>query len=195
VFERIFDENVAVVHRFCQLRNGVSAENDDLVSVVFLEAWRTRAAAFEVEGSLRPWLLGIARNVCRSRFRSLRRHRTALTRLAAFTDDQPDHASSVAESVDNERQARRLTAALDSLTTREREVVLLVLVEGLSLLAAAQLLHMPLGTVKSTLARGRTRMQRVLQSSDSTDPGPGNGHHPYERGAPAPGERTGSPWR
>src|SRR4051812_42638840 len=106
-FEELFTDHAAAVHRFCTYRIGSTGESQDLMSIVFFEAWARRAAAFEVEGSFRPWLLGIARNVCRSRFRSQRRHRAALARFTAVPESQPDHAAEVADTVDSQRQARR----------------------------------------------------------------------------------------
>jgi len=189
VFEALYIEHARAVHRFCVARSGHPEDAEDLMSVVFLVAWSKRTGAFLVDGSLLPWLLGIARNVSRTRWRSLRRHRAALARVAAFTSNEPDHAADVAESVDRQRRSQQITAAMASLTPRERDVVLLCLVEGLTPPAAAEVLHIPVGTVKSTLARGRARMRRVIRSGESSDPADRSGHYVSEWDLPASGSR------
>jgi RNA polymerase sigma-70 factor (ECF subfamily) len=54
-----------------------------------------------VDGSLRPWLYGIATNVLRNASRSRRRHSAALQRYRASSDEMlhPDHADAVATAV------------------------------------------------------------------------------------------------
>jgi hypothetical protein len=69
---------------------------EDLTSLVFLEAWRTRHRAFLVQGSLRPWLLGIAANVVSTSRRSLHRHRAALARFAGSAEVGDDDVAVVA---------------------------------------------------------------------------------------------------
>jgi hypothetical protein len=69
-----------------------------------------------------------------------------------------------------------LAAALDRLPRREREAVELCLVQELPLAAAAAALGVPVGTMKSRLARGREQLQRLLRSSDVSEPSPVIGH-------------------
>lgn len=191
-FDSLFLDHANTVYRYCCLRTGFH-EGEDLMSVVFLEAWAHRHRAFLVEDSILPWLLGIARNVCRMRSRSLRRHRGALAQLVTLAADEPDPADDVAERLDRCAMAQRLSWALGELTRRERDVVLMCLIEGLSPAAAAQALGVPVGTVKSTLARARSRMQKQLRwTGEHTDPSDLNGNVTSEQTIPAPGLRIGT---
>ena len=72
---RVFDE------AYARLASVDDAE--DVVAVVFLEAWRDRARVRFVDGSLLPWLLGITSRVLRHRDRSTRRWRRLLAALPA----------------------------------------------------------------------------------------------------------------
>jgi RNA polymerase sigma-70 factor (ECF subfamily) len=168
-FGVLYDRYVQDVFRFVLRRCGDASQAEDLVSVVFLEAWRGRVRLVAVEGSARPWLLGVGVNVLRNAGRSRRRHAAALARYAADPlADAPtdDPADAVASRVDAHSAAHRVTSGLARLSRREREVAELCLLEGISVAAAAQLLAIPEGTVKSRLASARRQLQRLLQTSD-----------------------------
>jgi RNA polymerase sigma-70 factor (ECF subfamily) len=188
-----YDAFAPDVYRFCWRRAeqdpGCSAE--DLLSVVFLEAWGARRRAVAVDGSMRPWLLGVANNVVRNQRRSLRRHRAALARLPA-QQAAPGHDDEVAARVDDAAALARTMRALASLSHKEREVIELCGVEGLDTATVARLLRVPHGTVKSRLARARARLAALSRPGDTTDPPAVGGHEPGGRlsGAPALGGAT-----
>jgi DNA-directed RNA polymerase specialized sigma24 family protein len=75
-FAGMYDAHAADLLRYLWRRCGDCAQAEDLLSVVFLEAWRRRAA-LRPGAATRPWLYGIATNVLRNHRRSLRRHRAA----------------------------------------------------------------------------------------------------------------------
>ena len=58
---------------------------------------------------------------------------------------------------------RDLAIALDQLSLEQREVVLLVGLEGLTYRESAEILDVPLGTVMSRLARGRERLRNLME--------------------------------
>src|SRR6476469_9521428 len=69
----LFDRHVDAVYTYCFRRTASWHLAEDATSTVFLELWRGRSRIQEHDGSALPWLYGIARNVCRSNDRSLRR--------------------------------------------------------------------------------------------------------------------------
>jgi RNA polymerase sigma factor (sigma-70 family) len=187
-----FDAHAQEVFRFCACRCQDRDLAEDLMSVVFLEAWRARDRAVLVDGSLRPWLYGIATNVLRNSARSARRHRAAMDRYRRLGPprEMPDHAEDVAVSADAARDAAAVDAAFDRLSRKDRDVADLCLREGLSATAAAGALGLPVGTVKSRLAHARAHLQGVLRPGEpggTTDPVGMGGHEQDERpvGAPA----------
>lgn len=194
-FGALFDLHAVAVHRYCVHRCDNAAEVEDLTSVVFLEAWRTRTRAVVVDGSLRPWLFGIARNVVRNANRSRRRYAAALERLHALPlPAEADDGLGVAEAA----ELRPVLAhAIARLTDKQRDVVELCLVEQLSPAAAASVLGIPKGTVKSRLADARARLRALLRPgelAELTDPDGVSGHQPGERQEGAPAGRAAAAW-
>lgn len=186
-----FDAHAQDVFRYCARRCDDRALAEDLMSVVFLEAWRSRDRAVVVDGTLRPWLLGIAANVVRNSRRSTRRHAAALDRYRASSGDlvEPDHADAAVDAADAAQTRREIDAALALLSRKDRQVADLCLVEGLSPAQAAVALALPVGTVKSRLAHARDRLREVLRPGESVlriDPQAATGHEQDEHPIGAP---------
>jgi DNA-directed RNA polymerase specialized sigma24 family protein len=75
-FVGMYDVHAAELLRYLWWRCGDRTQAEDLLSVVFLEAWR-RGGVLRPTATPRPWLYGIATNVLRNHLRSVRRHRAA----------------------------------------------------------------------------------------------------------------------
>ncbi len=119
---------------------------DDLTQETFLRAFRA-LPAFEGRSSVRTWLLGIARRACADHLRAVVRRRRLDARLAAqaWTDGPaPD-------------PAQRLGAAdlLRALSEERRTAFVLTQVLGLSYAEAAAVEDVPVGTIRSRVARAR----------------------------------------
>ncbi|MFD0900265.1 RNA polymerase sigma factor [Actinomadura sediminis] len=159
-FAVLFDRHARTVYNYCFRRTASWSEAEDLTSVVFLETWRRRAQVDPPSDSLLPWLYGVATNVLNNHRRSLRRHRDALARIPAPVSP-PDGADEAAARLDAERRMREVTAAIRKLPRRQREVLVLCAWEGLDYAEAAAALGVPIGTVRSRLARARARLRDV----------------------------------
>jgi RNA polymerase sigma factor (sigma-70 family) len=157
-FGVLFDRHGEAVRTFCARRTGSLDAADDLVSIVFLEAWRRRDDVELVDGNALPWLYGIARLTIRHRWRTALRHRRALGRLASAAA-VPDHADEVAGRLDDERHLARLQAAFQRLGAADRDVLTLCVWQGLSYAEAAVALDVAVGTVRSRLSRARRRLE------------------------------------
>lgn len=141
----------AKVRRFLdRLLRGEGA--DDLAQEVFIKAWRM-APRWREEGAYGAWLMRIAWNtfLAYQKGQGRRLHRET----AAY---DPDPLPS-----DNADQAIDLKRALAGLSERERAAALLCFGEGCSHAEAAAILELPLGTVKSLVARARTRIVAYLE--------------------------------
>jgi RNA polymerase sigma-70 factor (ECF subfamily) len=161
VFALLFERHARAIYNYCFRQTGSWASAEDLVSVVFLEAWRRRRDVSLHQDSALPWLHGVATNVCRNSLRGSRRHRAALRRITEQLSE-PDPAEAVADRVDDERRMRELRAAIGTLPRREQEVLGLVVWSGLDYAAAAAALGVPVGTVRSRLFRARARLSSRL---------------------------------
>jgi RNA polymerase sigma-70 factor (ECF subfamily) len=198
-FADLFRAGAQPVYRWCARSTGPQ-DAEDLLSIVFLEAWRTRDRAFLVEDSLVPWLLGIAANVTRSEHRHRRRHRAAVERFQSAhpaRDTGTDTTEQSLARLDGPLLSDALFSAIASLDSRHAAVAHLCLIESLSPAAAAVVLGLPASTVRSRLATARRRLQRLTQTSGVLDGWLPTGHSLSEGplpGAPARDtERTRTP--
>ena len=155
--------------------------------MIFLEAWRSRDRAVWVEGSILPWLFGIAKNVVRGSRRSLRRYRAALDRFVAMhpADVSDDPFSDVDARLDDRMVGRHVSMAMAQLTPKDREIATVCLLGGNSTARAAEILGIPEGTAKSRLAHARVALRALLRSGESdlrSDPRSPSGHEGDRRG-------------
>lgn len=154
-FGLLFERHGDRILRYVLRRTGEAADAEDLVAVVFLEAWRRRGAVELHQASALPWLYGVAANVVARRHRSRRRHAAALERLALLPPRSPALVERQAEAA---AESARVLDAIGRLPRREREVLVLSVWEGLSHAEIAVALDTTVGTVKSRLSRARTRL-------------------------------------
>ena len=177
-FGILFDRHGERIRSYCARRTGSLEAADDLVSVVFLEAWRRRSDVELIADSALPWLYGIANRTVQRRWRTTARHRRALERLAATDPSAPDHADDVAGRLDDERQVARLHEALRGLRRTDQEILTLCVWQGLDYESAALALDVPVGTVRSRLSRARARLREAV---DAFPPPPGDRPGPLLR--------------
>jgi RNA polymerase sigma-70 factor (ECF subfamily) len=125
---------------------------DDLTQETYLRAFRA-LPSFEGRASARTWLFGIARRVAADHIRATVRRRRLLSQAAANHDAAPlaDPSGSVG--------AAELLARLNP---GQREAFVLTQVLGLSYEEAAQSLDVPIGTIRSRVARARADLVQSL---------------------------------
>jgi len=166
-FGELYERHAQAVYAFCARRTGDLALADDLTSVVFLEAWRRRSSVRLDGRSALPWLLGTAHNVVRNQRRSLRRHRAALLRISADGVSPSGEDEAIAR-VDAQRALSAALEAVGRLPREQQDAVNLVLWSGLSYEDAARTLGIPIGTVRSRIARARTALGTSLATPTIT---------------------------
>lgn len=136
------------------LRDRQKAE--DLVQETFLRLIRQLSQDKPPEHP-KAWLYRVAHNLCRDYWRS-----TGYRTDSIATREVPEQADGDAEVVElYERQEtrRELIAALDSLPEMQREVVMMRFFQDLKLHEIAQVLEIPLGTVKGHLYQGLRKLK------------------------------------
>ncbi|MUN37474.1 RNA polymerase sigma factor [Actinomadura litoris] len=126
---------------------------DDVVQLVFLEVWRSRGR-FDPARGLEPWVLAIARKRAIDQLRAEARH----SRRAVPLDDAA-RVPDAAPAVDTACDVRR---ALADLPAPQRQAIVLAHYGQLTQREIADLLAVPLGTVKARTARGLHRMRDML---------------------------------
>ena len=122
-------------------------------------------------GSLRSWLARIVINACYDELRRKRRQPTLPFELLDADGEEiepdywlPDSSVGLEEQYESTELERAIQKCLSSLPPDYRAVFVLVDVECMSYEEAAEAVHVPIGTVKSRLARARMQMRKALQS-------------------------------
>jgi len=152
------------VTRFARSLTRDDAATDDLVQETFLRAWR-HWDSFTPGSEARAWLFTIARN-------TWRKQAPRDARLVAVEDEalqslaEPEHPlgapDPVLHALSHTDLGAAIRTAIDALPDAFREVVELVEVQQLSYQEAAQVLDVPVGTVRSRLFRARRLLQHAL---------------------------------
>jgi RNA polymerase sigma factor (sigma-70 family) len=157
-FGDLYERHARAVQSYCLWRTADLQSAEDTTASVFLEAWRRRERLTLSTDSAAPLLLGIATNVLRHQWRTQRRHRDALERVRGVGQIPDDLETEAILRVDAIRQIRAGGDAIRALPRREREVLALLAWGELSYGEIAAALGLPIGTVRSRLARARARL-------------------------------------
>jgi len=149
----------------------------DITQDTFIKAYR--GLSKYRDGCFRVWLLRIATNACYDELRV--RRRKQLLPLHAYDPDSEeenpldypvDPALSVEEQVERAELRTTLQHYIDELPVEFRTVLALVDILELDYAEAAKVLNIPIGTVKSRLARARLRMMQRLTEGYTYFPEP-----------------------
>ena len=154
----LFDRHEARL--FVHARRLLTAREDakDAVTIAFVELWRKRATVRLVDGSPLPWLLNTVSYAARNLERSSRRYRTLIARAP-----RPETVEAPSGSDDS-----GVLAALKRLPAREQSVIILTVLEGYPEREVALTLGIPVGTVKSRLARARAKLRDELTALEAS---------------------------
>jgi RNA polymerase sigma-70 factor (ECF subfamily) len=171
-FAAIYERHRTVVYRFARLMSGSDATAEDVTQEVFVTLIHTIVTYEPQRAGLLTYLYGVARNVTRNRLRRDRRFvglETAGSAPSPAADDPHDAASRAQQRV-------LLRRAVLSLPSRYREVIILSDVHGLAYAESARILHVPVGTVRSRLSRGRQLLAARLDAASArVRPSPASG--------------------
>ncbi|MEW2290214.1 RNA polymerase sigma factor [Streptomyces sp. NPDC047841] len=159
-FRELFQEFAQAIHRHALRVSDDWSAAEEVVSLTFLEVWRLRERLEPGDDPVRPWVYGIATNVLHNRRRAVRRHSRAMGRLPA-PDVVRDFSDETVERVDDRRRLAAVKTAVTRLRGGERDVFQLCVWSGLTYGEAADALGVPVGTVRSRLARARKRLQKL----------------------------------
>ena len=156
-------ELTALLPRLRRFAHGLSrnaADADDLVQLTVERALRSRDQ-WQVGTRLDSWLYRIMRNLWIDTVRAS--GRKAMREAPAAEGEQIGHdpRAGIEAAID----LRRIMQAMDRLPDEQREVVALVLIEGVGYREAAEILGLPMGTVSSRLVRGRTALLSLVGES------------------------------
>lgn len=169
-FNEIVARHERAVFAVCMrlLRDRTSAE--DAAQDTFIRAWGALHAFHG--GAVRPWLLRIATNRAYDVLRA-RTRRPAGSLDAESFETEPEWTSQAALGDTPEAHATRselsavLERALDGLPDDQRLAIILSDIQGYAYEEIAEITDVAIGTVKSRISRGRSRLRDLLRENDA----------------------------
>ena len=157
-FEALYDQLASSVYGLIRkvLRNPSQAE--EVTQEVLLEVWRSASRFDPARGGAATWVLTIAHRRAIDRVRA----EEAATAREQRSAQVPADIDEVAETVEASMDAERLRRCLAGLTELQRESITLAYYGGYSYAQVAALLDTALGTIKTRIRDGLTRLRACL---------------------------------
>jgi RNA polymerase sigma-70 factor (ECF subfamily) len=130
---------------------------EEVLQDTLLAVWRS-ADAYAGRSSVRTWLFGIARRQAHNRLRARSPEQVPLDRVAGWADPAPGPAELALAAAHREV----IVEALDQLALQHRAVLALAFAARITHREIAEILGVPVGTVKSRLHHARAALAREL---------------------------------
>lgn len=156
----LFMRHHARVYRFVARQTGSEMMADDIANEVFLELWR-QAPAFQGRSEVSTWLLGIARFKALSALRKRREEAIDEDDAAAI----PDTADTPEVAVMKDDKATALRGMVNALPEEHRTVIDLAYYHSKSVTEIAEILEIPVATVKTRMFYARKKLGEALQAA------------------------------
>ncbi len=147
-FEALFRQYERLVFKNAYLITGAREEAEDVLQEVFVSVWKSRHTFNPDKGKLTTWLYRITVNEC---LRRQRKKRPAPVSLENIDLAETQHVEGQEEVLVNRQEYERLIRAMNSLDSKHRAVLVLRYFNDLSYDEIAQVVGIPLGTVKSRI--------------------------------------------
>ena len=161
-FQALVEAHQAAVFGYLRARLFQPNDAEDMTQEVFLRFYLTRAR-FDSDNLVRPWLLGIARNLLKEHARKQRRRKeVAWTELCLELDDMVRPPSGEGDDGTYDDVLRHLPACLESLGPSARNAIDLRYRANLRLSAIGKKLHRSEGAVKLLMFRARQALKHCL---------------------------------
>lgn len=168
LFGRVFERHHAAIHAYLSRRAGPD-DAGDLAGDVFATAFKDRRKFRPDVDKAAPWLYGIANNLVRRHWRKAGRQARAYGRAAIQLNwIDPTEASDA--RVDVAQVVDALTPTLERLRPRDREILYLYALAELSYEEVAEATGVPIGTVRSSLSRTRSKLRQSLDQIGDDGP-------------------------
>jgi RNA polymerase sigma-70 factor (ECF subfamily) len=138
----LYEEHGRSLLAYATRLTGDRAAAEDVVQETLVRAWKHADDMVNNKGSVRGWLLTVARNIITDRARARAVRPTEVAETPTTPPIQRDHAQSVVDSM-------AVLSAMNTLSAEHRDVLVEIYYRGKSVTEAATTLGLPAGTVKS----------------------------------------------
>jgi RNA polymerase sigma-70 factor, ECF subfamily len=167
-FATLYDRHSRAAYSLAYRMMGERQAAEDIVQDGLLKVWRSAGSYRAERGSVRTWLLSIVHNRGIDQLRSLASRRRTQEKVEASAPiSQPSEA--FAESWRNS-QREQVREALKTLPNEQLKVLELAYFSGYTHLEIAELLELPLGTVKGRMRLGLKKIRDYFDSRDMAVP-------------------------
>jgi RNA polymerase sigma-70 factor, ECF subfamily len=159
-FDQFYDRLSAIVYGTIRRVLRDPAQSEEVAQEVFVEIWRTAAKFDPARGGATTWTVTMAHRRAVDRVRSEQAATNREEKVALLEQQRP--YDSVSEAVEQRLDRERVVRALGDLTDLQREAVTLAFYGGHTHTQVADLLNVPLGTVKTRIRDGLIRLRDAL---------------------------------
>ncbi|MGE4428427.1 MAG: RNA polymerase sigma factor [Solirubrobacteraceae bacterium] len=162
-FEVFYDRHVTAAFALAYRIVGSRQAADDVCQEAFLAVWRSASRYDAGLGEVRSWLLTVVRNRAIDHLRKVTRNKEHEVHDEALAERHPAPAREGTEHEALRRtEAEATRTLLERLNAEQRRVIELAFYSGYSHSEIAEMLVLPLGTVKARINRGLARMRTDL---------------------------------
>jgi RNA polymerase sigma-70 factor (ECF subfamily) len=164
-FAALYDRHSRAAYSLAYRMLGDRQAAEDLVQDVFLKIWRAAGSYRAERGSVRTWMLSIVHNRGIDHLRSTASRRRTQEKIeASAPKSQPSDA--FAETWRNS-QREQIREALSTLPAEQLKILELAYFSGYTHAEIADLLSLPLGTVKGRMRLGLRKIKAYFESHDA----------------------------
>jgi RNA polymerase sigma-70 factor (ECF subfamily) len=157
----LYDESSSLVYSMVLRVLGNVADAEEVTMDVYTQVWKAAAVYDTERGSVTAWLVTLARSRAIDRVRS-RSSRARKEASLPETYDAPSLGNSPEQETEETQRRTRVMTALATLPAEQRQVVELAFYSGLTHSELAEHLGQPLGTVKTRIRAGMSRLRDLL---------------------------------
>jgi RNA polymerase sigma-70 factor (ECF subfamily) len=141
---------------------GRHEEAEDLTQDIFLKVFKS-LNTFDRRANFQTWLISVSRNLCIDHYRSVRKERESIDNgVDTDTLAPPTPGTGPIEALEQRDRVQLLRQALAALAPTLRTAVVMRDLQEYTYQEIADALHLPEGTVKSRINRGRTELARQI---------------------------------
>jgi RNA polymerase sigma-70 factor, ECF subfamily len=137
-----------------------NAQSEEVTQEIFLEIWQNAPKFDMSKGTATTWIMTMTHRRAVDRVRAAQSSRDRDTKIG-IRDFAPDY-DNVAETVEIRMEHKRVEEAMSRLTDLQRQAVTLAYFGGYSHSEVAEMLHIPVGTIKTRLRDGMIRLRDEL---------------------------------
>ena len=160
-FELVYDRHGGAAFSLAYRMVGDRAIAEDITQEAFLSMWRSRVRYERERGSVRAWVLGIVHH---RTIDALRRNLVHDRRRASAEglEERQEAPERTDVEVVRRDEARSVRQAMETLPEEQHQVIQLAYFGGFTHTQIAEMLDMPVGTVKGRMRLGLDKMRRAL---------------------------------